>query len=219
MRDSVEKKRQYIEATYHIIQKQGILQIRIRKLVLMIGRTSVVLYRHFENVDHLITLASIRFLKGYMKAFQQTIDSRSRNPIQHSQDLWKLFTQESFKYPEIYEFLFFGKYTEQLGDFIYEYFQIFPEELIEMDGYTVSILLEGDLETRELILLRTAANKGMITLDEAKLISRVEMMIYQGYLYKCRNLDAEEVEKRKIAQECYETIHAIVCKYAGKYTK
>lgn len=218
MRDSLNKKRQYIEATYNIIRKDGIGQIRIRKLAQMIGCTSAVLYRHFENVEHLITLASIRFLKEYMEAFQQAAQVRKTNPIQYSQDMWKLFTEESFKYPEIYEYLFFGKYTDQLGDIIYEYFQLFPEELIEMDGYSVSILMEGDLETRELILLRTAANKGMITLDEAKLLSRVEMMIYQGYLYRCRNCQDEQ-QKAKSAKECYATIHEIVCKYAGKYTK
>lgn len=212
---SIIKKRQFIEATYQVILKEGVKGIKIRTLANMIGCTSAVLYKYFDNLDHLITLASIRFLKDYMKIFQEMNEVKNKNPIKFSENMWKIFIDESFKHPDIYNILFFGEYSSQLGDTIYEYFQLFSEEMFEMDGYTVSILFNGNLEDRELILLRTAANKKMISLDDAKILSTLETMIYQGYLLRCIN---GKMEADEAAEKCHYMIESVMYKYAGKHT-
>lgn len=102
---SIIKKRRYIEATYQVILKEGVKGIKIRTLAEMIGCNSAVLYKYFDNVDHLITLASIRFLKNYMKIFQEMNEMKNRNPIRFSEKMWKVLIEESFKYPDIYYIL------------------------------------------------------------------------------------------------------------------
>lgn len=210
---SIIKKRRYIEATYQVILKEGVKGIKIRTLAEMIGCNSAVLYKYFDNVDHLITLASIRFLKNYMKIFQEMNEMKNRNPIRFSEKMWKVLIEESFKYPDIYYILFFGEHSAQMGESIYEYFQLFNEEIFEMDGYTVSILYNGNLEERELILLRTAAHKKMISLDDAEILSKVETMIYQGYLLKCIH---GKMPVEKASEECYQLILSVMDKYVSR---
>lgn len=82
-----------------------------------------------------------------------------------------------------------------------------------MDGYTVSILYNGNLEERELILLRTAAHKKMISLDDAEILSKVETMIYQGYLLKCIH---EKMPAEKASEECYQLILSVMDKYVSR---
>ncbi|MDO5409864.1 MAG: TetR/AcrR family transcriptional regulator [Lachnospiraceae bacterium] len=208
-----DKKRAYVQAVYRIISEEGFEGVKIRRIAKDVGCTSAVLYKHFDNLDHLITLAAIKFLGGYIRRYQECVRRRNDNAIEYNLMMWKIFIDESFKNVPIYEKLFFGPYTDQLSDAFYEYYQLFPGEIYELDGYTTSILLNGDLEERELIILRLAANKGLITLEAAKLLSCVNVMIYHGFLKKYENSYQEEGVAEKAARECYHAISEITRKY------
>ncbi|HIS64140.1 MAG TPA: helix-turn-helix transcriptional regulator, partial [Candidatus Avoscillospira avistercoris] len=63
------RKIRYIEITSEILQQEGIESVTIRKVAERAGCTSAVLYKHFENKEHLIMLASVRFLEPYIIEF------------------------------------------------------------------------------------------------------------------------------------------------------
>ncbi len=82
-----------------------------------------------------------------------------------------------------------------------------------MDGYTASIMLNGNLEERDFILLRTAATQNFIKFDDAKTLSIVFSMVYHGYLLKYKPYYKDSTVMKRAGNECFDTIKAIMMKF------
>ena len=54
----------YIEATYKIMEEEGIDMVTIRKISDIAGYNSATLYNYFENLDHLIAFASLKYFQA-----------------------------------------------------------------------------------------------------------------------------------------------------------
>lgn len=179
---SLERRKEYIQTTYQIIKEEGIEGIKIRKLAQKIGCTSSSLYKYFEDVDHLVNLASIKFLDHYMRYFIEVREDTKKSLLERHLCIWDCFVRDAFHAQPIFENLFFGKYNDQLSDTIYEYYRLFPEELRGLDGFSVSILFSGNLMERDYVWLRRMANQGFLTMEAAKYLSRVNILLFHGML-------------------------------------
>lgn len=184
---SVERKKQFVETTYAILKKEGSEGIKIRRLANELHCTSTVIYRYFENLDHLVALASIGFLNDYLLDSKNMVNDPLilTDPYSLNLKMWDCLAGYAFQNIPIFENLFFGKYQHSLDELIFEYYQLLPDESRQgFDGYSSSILFTNDIFERDFVLLRKAAVIGTITTQDAEAISQMECYIFHGVLLK-----------------------------------
>lgn len=213
---SLDVKRQFVEVTYNILEREGPDGIKIRRLANELNCTSTVLYRYFDSLDHLIVLASIRFLNEYINDFKNMVSDPLilTDPYKLNLRMWESLAYHAFKNAPIYENLFFGKYQNSLGEVIFEYYQLFMDSFKQdFDGYSTSILFNDDLFQRNFILLRHAATLGTITIQEAESLTQIECHIFRGILLKYIDAYKEPGIAVKAAAEFTKLINEISEKY------
>lgn len=179
-------KRNFINATYEILISDGIEGFTIRKVARAVGCTSAVLYKHFNNADHLLALASIRFLSRYAEdtKFLAQLDF---NPLELNLQLWECFAYYAFENIPIFENLFFGNSIETFQETVLEYYQEFTEEISDLKDYLVILMRSNNIIERDFIMLKRAADAGMITLKSADYLSKVDVYIFRGMLSTYRD--------------------------------
>ncbi|MDO5411789.1 MAG: TetR/AcrR family transcriptional regulator [Lachnospiraceae bacterium] len=213
---SLEKKRLFVEATYKILKEEGPEGIKIRRLAKELNCTSTVIYRYFDNLDHLIALASIRFFNEYIIDFRNMVSDPQilTDPYGLNLRMWDCLAEHACKNIPIYENLFFGKYQHSLGEVIFEYYQLFLDDSKQdFDGYSVSILFNDDLFQRDFVLLRRAAALGTITIQEAASLSQIECHIFRGVLLKYIDDYKKPGIPQKAAAEFSKLIHELADRY------
>lgn len=203
------RKIRYIEITSEILQQEGIESVTIRKVAERAGCTSAVLYKHFENKEHLIMLASVRFLEPYIIEFIKQSSREDLSPVQVDLVLWKCFINEAFRNKPYYELMFFSDHRDMLEDCVYEYYQMFPEVQRRFDGFSASIIFSNNLGERELIRLRRAAHAGLITLEDATLLSRLTVAVFNGIFTQYAGVTMTERQIQSAADDCYQLIYTL----------
>ena len=218
MNTNINRKKKYIQITSHILETEGLEGIKIRRIAEAAGCTSAVLYKHFQNLDHLIMLASVKFLEPYILKFRETITRSDITSIQMDLILWKVFIKESFANKPYYEMMFFSDQQEQLEDYVYEYYHLFPDSVKDVDGFGASIIFSNNLREREFIRLRRAANAGLITMNDASLLSRLATAVFKGmfvdYPYSPEDQGALELA----SEDCYKLILELFKKFVKSGT-
>lgn len=203
------RKIRYIEITSDILQQEGIESVTIRKVAERAGCTSAVLYKHFENKEHLIMLASVRFLEPYIIEFIKQSSREDLSPLQVDLLLWRTFINEAFRNKPYYELMFFSDHRDMLEDCVYEYYQMFPEVQRRFDGFSASIIFSNNLGERELIRLRRAAHAGLITLEDATLLSRLTVAVFNGIFTQSAGMAMTEDAMQAAADDCYHLIYTL----------
>ncbi len=209
-----ERKIKYIQITSEILEKEGIEGVTIRKVAQKAGCTSAVLYKHFENKEHLIMLASIRFLEPYIVEFMRQTVRKDITSIQMDLLLWKCFIYEAFKNKPYYELMFFSDQKDMLEECVYEYYQMFPEVNKNFDGFAASIIFSNNLREREFIRLRRAANAGLITMENAALLSKLSTAVFDGCFSHYSKAMMTEKEMELATEECYDLIYVLFERFA-----
>lgn len=219
---SLDRKRQFVEKTYEIMKKEGTEGIKIRRIASELNCTSTVIYRYFDNVDHLIALASIRYINEYILDYRNLITKPEilTDPLGLNLEMWKCLAGYAFRDIPVYENLFFGKYRNSLADLIYEYYSLFmTEEKKDFDGYSVSILFSSNMEDRDLVLLRRAEALGQLEMDAASKLSKIETFLFHGELLKYRDTYQEDGMPEKISSEFYALLTDLVDHYRPKISE
>lgn len=203
------RKIRYIEITSEILQQEGIESVTIRKVAERAGCTSAVLYKHFENKEPLIMLASVRFLEPYIIEFIKLSSREDLSSIQIDLLLWKCFIDEAFRNKPYYELMFFSDHRDMLEDCVYEYYQMFPEVQRRFDGFSASIIFSNNLQERELLRLRRAAHAGVLSLEDAALLSRLTVAVFNGIFTQYSGITMTDSQIRSAAEECYQLIYTL----------
>lgn len=206
----IQKKRMLsyiIEATNEIIEKEGINSVTIRKIANKAGYNSATLYNYFDNLNHILFFASLKYLKDYARDLSSyTINSK--NSIESYLDVWKCFCHHSYLRPEIYNLIFFSGYSHStVNESIKMYYSIFPEELGNESKKFLPMLLEDNIYIRDYKLLKTAVSEGFIKEDDIHEINEMNILIYQGMLSRllnknntCTKEEAEKITLKYIKQ-------------------
>ena len=218
MNTNIERKRKYIRIASDILEKEGIEGISIRRIAKEAGCTSAVLYKHFENLDYLITLASIRFLEPYITEFRRVVRLENISSIQMDLYLWKFFIGEAFRHAEVYWVAFFGKNRDDLESCMYDYYSLFPEIEQEFDGLGASIIFSSNLTEREFIRLRRAVHAGLLTLDSARVLSQLTVAAFTGIFFQDYDLLSEVQNQQILADKCYELIYELFARFVNPDT-
>lgn len=213
---SLDKKRQFVNITYDILSKEGISEIKIRRLAQEMHCTSTVIYRYFDNLDHLIALASIRYLNDYLVDFSNLINDPLilTDPYTLNIKMWRCLAEHAYANMEIYEQIFFGNYSSHLAEVIFEYYQLFLDDTRrQFDGFSSSILFNEDLTQRDLVLLRRAAALGTIQSEDIEVLSQIEVYIFHGLLMRYMPRRNEEGISRIVTDEFIGLLENLANKY------
>lgn len=205
-------KKKLIQTTYNILKSEGIENTKIRRIANEIGCTSAVIYKHFDDLDHLLTFASIKFLQDYYQDFVE-IANENANILDMNIKLWECFCGYAFENVHVFELIFWGKYKEQLGDIFFEYFQLFKEEMNDFDGLTASIFFNNDLKEREYIMLRRAAATGILSYKDSLVLSDLISCLFHGMLLEYK----EKYREPDMVQEATQRFISILISIIEKY--
>ncbi len=209
---SNKTKKELVQKTYDLLVNEGIESIKIRRIATEVGCTSPVIYKHFEDVDHLIVYASIRFLEGYLYDYKRIMNSAEDYKQVHL-ELWRMFSEYAFNQIHVFELLFWGKYKERLGDVIFEYYQLFREEMKDFDGMTASVLFSNDVYEREYIMIRRAAALGRVHHGEVEILAKITSSIFLSTLMEYKNKYREPGMAEEGVEKFNSTLKTVMDKY------
>ncbi|SHH37526.1 TetR/AcrR family transcriptional regulator [Tepidibacter thalassicus] len=181
----------FIDAATEIIEKEGINGVTIRKVASISGYNSATIYNYFENLNHLIFLASMKFIRPYTENLSNYIKD-SKNALDKTLSVWECFCHYSFKNPEIYYFIFFTKLNNSINNYIKEYYEIYPQELISSNQNITTMLLKHNIYDRSLILLEECVKEGFINKKDIFEINEMFMFIYKGMLSKIMEKEIDD---------------------------
>ena len=104
----------FIRSAQDIMKKEGISGITLRKVADGAGYNTATIYNYFDDLDHVILFASLKYLQIY----NQELDLQLQN-CKTARDVffisWDTFCKVSFQYPEAFHQIFFTKHSSSLG--------------------------------------------------------------------------------------------------------
>lgn len=183
---SSNKKQELVLITFEMLQTMGPDEIRVREIAAKANCTSTVIYKHFDDLDHLIVTASVKLLETYIISVQE-ITKEKKPGIVMLNEMWRAFSEQAFQNAEIFELLFFGKYKEGLGDIIYEFYQLFPSGFVELDGFFSILFFNNDLVERNRMIVHKAVVDGYFSAKDEELLTEMQCNLFHGTLRRYMN--------------------------------
>jgi len=189
----------FVEATNEIIEKEGLKNVTIRKIADIAGYNSATLYNYFENLDHLIFFASMKYFKDYYLGISSYING-IEDEMEVFLKIWEFFCTHSFSNPKIFYNIFFSKHKDKLKETIQEYYDIFPEEFGEHNNQINDMLMGKNIYERNIVILQPLVNSGIISKNDIDTINNIIVFTYQSMLHDIvilgESYEVEEVTKK-----------------------
>ncbi|WP_320174005.1 TetR/AcrR family transcriptional regulator [Maridesulfovibrio sp.] len=172
----------FIDAAHDIIMDEGLSAVTIRKTADLAGYTSATLYNYFDNLQHLIFLATMTYLEEYNEALPSYLKG-CENSIERYMAICKCFAEHSFAQPEIYELLYFTHSDEKLEEYTQQYYDLFPEKIVkDWPAPLNKIYVLNSIYSRSYMMLEDCVQDGFITSENAKDFNDVNLRIYKTIL-------------------------------------
>lgn len=172
----------FIKATQEIMNKEGIAGVTLRKVADGAGYNIATLYNYFEDLDHVILYASLKYLSFYNKKVEKALKGSS-SAKERFFIMWDVFCEISFQYPEAFHQIFFNKHSYSLESIYEQYYDLFPEELPETTGNLYPIFSNYQLNTRNLVPLKELLEEEHRSLDQIDTISELIVSAYHHLLH------------------------------------
>lgn len=200
--DGTETKRRFIEAAYRLIKERGIENVTVRNISGVVGCTAPALYKHFENLDTLLVMASIRFLDEYVLEVEQ-LNTIQTNPVETNLRAWRCFNKYAFTNPPVFLHMFWGNSRECLENALYDYFELYPlDETTKRVAMYCHPLFTGSIQERDFIWMRRGASEGFLKYEDAEYLSRVNSLIVRSLLLEHASDYKEPGVAETAAEEC-----------------
>lgn len=201
-----DTKRKLIMIADKMLLEKGFENTTARAIAKEAGCTATVIYKYFENLNYLLTLASLRELEKYNKE-NMWIDKNIANPIVCNQLSWEVFLKHAFANVPIYVNLFWGEGAKYFEEASIEYFQLFPDQWKnENAAIYYSAYFSADITERDFILLRYAAHQGYLTIEDAKYLSEINAKIAHASLLAHMEDYKDKIISERAAKECFALI-------------
>jgi AcrR family transcriptional regulator len=199
---AIRIRKYFIEATEQIIREEGVSGVTIRKVSKLAGYNSATTYNYFDSLEHLITFASLKFMKPYTNALALNVNNEM-NSLERYIRVFNIFAHYTFSSPEIFYNLFYGKYGYDLADIIKEYYEIYPEELSGNSGDVLDMLFSGNIFERERHITQRIYLDGFIGKEDADRLVDISICCHEFLLHQM----CQEKGKYTIERQCqkYET--------------
>lgn len=173
----------FIEATDKLMSEDRIDGLSIRKIATEAGYNSATIYYYFENLEHLILFASVRYLREYTTTLSNNIKN-TMSTLEKYKTIYSTFNYYAFRSPEIFHNMFFGKYSSKLSQVITQYYELFPDDLKGHDELVVLLLRQGNMYSRDEPVMKQLVNEGYVNAAKANTSIELLVNIHQSYIYK-----------------------------------
>lgn len=193
-----ETKKKFIILTYNKLCEKKASEITVRDLARENGCSAAALYRHFESLEYLIAVASVRFLDEYMRQYAALLDS-DKDFLDIYIEGWELFDHYAFERPDIYYRLFWGTDNGVFGAAFQDYFELFPFRGSEK--YTAQyyiLLFNENMQERDLMVLRQLEHMGGISGEDALFCSHTNPLIARGLIERAMDLDEQARKEQEL---------------------
>ncbi|WXR61530.1 TetR/AcrR family transcriptional regulator [Peptostreptococcaceae bacterium AGR-M142] len=192
-------KKYFIEAAVKIIETEGIDKITIRKVADLSGYNSATIYNYFENLDHLVFLAALKFIKPYTSGVGKYVKG-NYSALERNYRIWEYYCLHSFKYPHIYHAIFFAKLNKPLDNYIISYYELYPEEIVVDDRNISSMLSKQSIYERAHVILEQCVDEGFLKEDDLDDLNEMILYIYKGTLNRVLNKEIDKPLDEIVAQ-------------------
>lgn len=183
---AASKKIELIQKTYELLKETAPDELKIRDIAKVCNSTPTVVYKHFENLDDLIRFGCVHFLEDYIRETMKIVNE-NMDPLEMLIIMWDEFSKCAFQNVDVYLHLFWGRYCSQLGDTIFDYYQLFPEQWQTMGGLFTSTFFNSEIKERNYTIVRRAAAVGYFHHTETKVISDMQCYLMHGMLMDYRS--------------------------------
>lgn len=201
-----DTKRKLISVANKMLQEVGFENVSARAIAKEAGCTATVIYKYFDNLNYLLTLASLSELEKYNKE-NMWVDRTIQNPILRNEMSWEVFLRHAFRNVPIYVNLFWGEGSMYFEEASIEYFQMFPDKWKnENAAIFYTSYFSSDIEERDYTILRLAANQGYLTMEDAHYLSQINAKITHASLLEHKKDYKDPIVVNKAAEKCYKLI-------------
>jgi len=180
------KKADLIKTTYTLLAENRPQDLSIRAITAEAGCTTGAVYRHFDSVDHLIMVASVKFLEDYMADLNDLL-LQDDDPLRQHIEMWRSFGRQAFANVDVFDMMFWDKSEEELNDAIFSYYQEFPESWRKLSGFQVMVFFNSSLQERNLLTLNRCMVDYKLSESTIAMINDVEICSFRGLLMEYRD--------------------------------
>ena len=214
MREDLTKQR-FIEETYRIISTEGVEALSIRRLAADMKCNSASIYYYFKNLDELVEYASLRYLTSYLADVAACYDA-SENTYQTHIMVWDCFSRHSFANARLFDNLFFGSYSENLGEIIQSYYEMFPHDMQDVPLALRDVFRSGSFDRRDYLMISRCVEDGWFTQEDAKFLNTLSIHLFMGYLKDLLGHDSTPDTRQAIQKRFMECLKKVFEAYKLK---
>lgn len=166
----------FISATIELIKEIGITNVSIRKIATKTNMNSANIYYHFDNLDHLLGLASIYFIQEYLLEVSEKV-KLAKNSFEEYMIIWECFAHYAFLNPNLYKRIFFKFLTKDYNLFE-EFYSYFPEYKEKLNNDYLEIFMKDNIYERNKTLLKKVVADG----EKVDMLNEVHLLLFKGLL-------------------------------------
>ena len=175
------KKADLIKAAYTMLADARPGDLSIRAIAAAAGCTTGAVYRHFDNLEHLIVVSAVKFLEDYIVELNDLLRS-SNDPLQQHIEMWRAFAHQAFKNIDVFEMMFWGVDADSLNDAIFSYYQEFPESWRRLSGFQAMVFFSSSLSERNLLTLNRCMSEYKLAPSTIEMLNDVEICSFRGLM-------------------------------------
>ncbi len=180
----------FISATIELIKEIGITNVSIRKIAAKTNMNSANIYYHFDNLDHLLGLASIYFIQEYVLEVSEKVKI-AKNSFEEYMIIWECFAHYAFLSPNLYRRIFF-KLTKDYNLFE-EFYSYFPKYKEKLNNDYLEIFMKDNIyERNKTLLKRVITDKKNIDI-----LNEIHLLLFKGLLEEIELTKETSISKYK----------------------
>lgn len=148
-------------------------------------------------MSELLYYAELRILTGYIDRLNEA-EKSWKNMWQVYVGVWDCYATEAFHNPEAYNLLFFEYNNVKLKEAMREYYEMFPEDIVNVNRFFYNMLQTPSFLARDFEMCKRCINVGGITYDNAVKLNRMVCMLFEGYfkdVYE-NGIEEEQIPER-----------------------
>ena len=171
----------FINAASELMENEGMESLTLRRVAKRAGYNSATLYNYFKDLDHLTVYASMKYFEDYNRNLARYL-ADEQDAFQRFLFMWRFFCASAFRHPHAYYNLFYGKYSGELTESIHAYYEVFPEELGELDDSVLEMLTCGSLVERNRQMLQPVLEGASLSQEERESINEIILYCFKELL-------------------------------------
>lgn len=193
-------KGKFIMSAYAHLESRDDDTLTVRALAAENGYSVAALYKHFESLEQLLAVASIKFIGEYLDKYARLLDG-SKSPMQVYAEGWEIFIDCAFERPDIFYRLFWELDPEELEHAFIDFYRAFPPADPHLNAIQFSVLITNDdMWERDRKLLNQLVMRGEMDAESVRFLSMSSELIASGLLR--RAIGASDSKIGELKRRC-----------------